>query len=133
MVHRELAQDIRDLFKLLNSIRFPLRSVLPIAEFEWNDDRSMEADNSTGFNYREIAGKNRLSQHAFGKAIDLNPRENPCITSMGISPIGAKYDPAKPGTIVENGPIVRFLEGRGWTWGGRWNSLKDYQHFEKTS
>jgi hypothetical protein len=48
-----------------------------------------------------------------------------------VRPEGAVYDPARPGTITGDSFIVKFLKERGWTWGGDWTSLKDYQHFEK--
>jgi hypothetical protein len=104
-------------------------------QFEWDDDRSMAANNTSGFNYRPMTGDGtsatRLSPHALGRAIDINPLLNPYIKGEMIKPDGAVYDPSRPGTITADSFIVKFLKKRGWTWGGDWTSLKDYQHFEK--
>ncbi len=134
VVDRRLARDVTELFGLMLQSNFPLATVIPLADprFRWDDNRSMAANNSSGFNYRHIAGTDRVSLHGHGQAIDLNPALNPYIARNGsIYPPGARYDPARPGTVVAGGCIVRFLDERGWTWGGRWTDRKDYQHFEK--
>jgi hypothetical protein len=107
--------------------------VNPVAheKFAWNDDRSMEANNTSGFNYRAITDGKKISNHALGRAIDINPLLNPYIRGEEVRPAGAIYDPTQAGTLVESSTIVRFMKERGWTWGGDWTSLKDYQHFEK--
>jgi peptidoglycan LD-endopeptidase CwlK len=97
----------------------------------------MMANNTSGFNYRMIAGTERLSNHARGRAIDINPLLNPCIRGDFVQPAGAAYDPSRPGTLTTDSPVTQFLKARGWIWGGDWASgrdgkpLKDYQHFEK--
>ncbi len=133
IVHREVAGDVRALFEAMHERRFPLTSVTPASDprFDWDDAKMMAADNSSGFNYRRIAGTDRLSYHAFGRAIDLNPALNPYIRNGCIEPAGATYDLSKPGTIGPDSFIVEFLEARGWTWGGRWTDPIDYQHFQK--
>lgn len=138
VIHRDLVDDLIDLFALIRKTGFPLTSVIPVADarFAWSDDASMAADNSSGFNYRTIAGMTKLSMHAYGRAFDLNPRRNPYIRGALVQPPGAVYDPSAPGTLTPECEIVRFLEARGWEWGGRWdpNDAKgrvDYQHFQK--
>lgn len=133
VVHQDVAPDMEALFEEMRRRRFPLASVLPASDprFGWNDEAMMSANNSSGFNYRTIAGTNRLSYHACGRAIDLNPALNPYIRDGRIEPPGATYDLSKPGTIGPDSFIVAFLESRGWTWGGRWTDPIDYQHFQK--
>lgn len=139
VVDRDLVRDVSGLFEKIFDDGFPIASAIPVAdlEFEWDDDRSMAANNTSGFNYRPITGTpggaigKRLSSHALGRAIDINPLLNPYIKGDAIRPEGAVYDPARPGTITTDSFIVRFLKERGWTWGGDWMSMKDYQHFEK--
>lgn len=133
VVHRDVADDVRDLFEEMRRRKFPLTSVIPASDprFRWDDAKLMAADNSSGFNYRTIAGTDRLSYHAYGRAIDLNPTLNPYIRDGRVEPPGASYDLTKPGTIGPDSFIVAFLEGRGWTWGGRWTDPIDYQHFQK--
>ena len=131
VLHRELAPDVAELFRLLLLDRFPIGRMTPFVAFDWSDDRSMEANNCSSFNYRLKIGKTELSAHATGRALDINPRQNPYINSDLILPRGAVYDSGAPGTLLSHGVAVTFLESRGWIWGGRWTALKDYHHFEK--
>ena len=130
-VHRDLAADVKDLFRLMLAERFPLSSVAPIANFDWDDERSMAANNSCGFNYRMTTDGSKLSNHALGRAIDLNPRFNPYRFGNIVQPAGAVYDPSRRGTLTADSRITQFLKGRGFIWGGDWGDRKDYQHFEK--
>ncbi len=133
VVDRDCANDVSALFEQIFTEGFPIAAAIPVADlqFAWDDDRSMFANNTSGFNYRLVTGGGRLSPHALGRAIDINPLLNPYIKGDVIKPEGAIYDPARPGTITVNSFIVTFLKERGWTWGGDWTNLKDYQHFEK--
>jgi hypothetical protein len=71
--------------------------------------------------------------HALGLAIDINPRRNPYIRGERILPPGSTYDPAAPGTLTPDSPVVRAFKSMGWKWGGDWSELGllDYMHFEK--
>lgn len=131
IVHDSVADEVLDIFDALLAMRFPIESVIPVVQFGFDDDRSMTANNSSGFNYRTIAGTNRLSNHAKGVAIDLNPRLNPYIRRGVVMPENGGYDPNAPGTIVADDAVVRLFESHGWSWGGYWRSVKDYQHFDK--
>ena len=135
VIHKKLATDVREIFALLLELRFPIARVIPIIAYGWDDEASMAANNSSGFNYRVIAGTDRLSEHAKGLAFDLNPLQNPFIGKDGkISPAGATYDPSVPGTITKDGPVVALFKSKGWKWGGYWKKdygILDYQHFEK--
>ena len=92
----------------------------------------MNDNNTSAMNYRCIAGTKRLSNHAYGKAVDINPFFNPVIYENGkISPANAKYDPDTDGTFTANHPVVKAFLDRGWRWGGNFNSFKDYHHFDK--
>lgn len=131
IVDQDLVADVEDAFKLLLEEKFPISSIIPISEFEWDDELSMGANNSSGFNYRTVAGTDKLSNHAYGRAIDINPLLNPYIKNGVISPHGATYNLSIPGTISSKSKIVVFLKNKGWSWGGDWKDRKDYQHFEK--
>ena len=79
-----------------------------------------------------IAGTKRISNHSYGKAIDINPFKNPVIHNDGrISPKGAKYDTSKPGTFSEKNVIVLEFLKRGWRWGRNFSEYKDNHHFDK--
>lgn len=131
VIHKDLEADIKMIFSLALKEKFPFDSVIPISKFDWNDKRSMTANNTSGFNYRNAAGSSRLSKHAFGRAIDINPFLNPYVKNNISRPQGSDYNPAKPGTLTPKSPLVRAFIKAGWIWGGNWKTLKDYQHFHK--
>lgn len=136
VIHRELAGDIKDLFNFIFTLpaeqRFPIKSVKPVILYNNDDEASMVDNNSSGFNYRTIEGQDKLSNHAYGLAIDLNPQQNPVIIEGHVTePANGEYDPTQLGTLYEGHPIVEFLKARGWEWGGDWEQKKDYQHFAK--
>jgi hypothetical protein len=136
VVHRALAVEVLDIFKALFAQRFPVEKMRPIESYGGDDDRSMDDDNTSGFNCRDVAGRpGVLSKHSHGRAIDVNPLRNPMVVGDKVSPpAGAKFaDRGKhvPGTLNPGDAAVREFTRRGWTWGGSWTSMKDYQHFEK--
>jgi len=132
VINYTLKEDILEAFELIKKLKFPIAKVIPIVKYNWDDNKSMADNNTSAFNYRFIANTNRLSNHSWGRAIDINPFQNPAIYNDGkISPSGAKYDTDAEGTLTANSDIVKFFKSRGWRWGGDWTSLKDYQHFDK--
>jgi|GEM_PF-448605 len=132
VVDRSLVGEVREAFRKALRAGFPIHSVIPVSHprFRWSDERSMAANNTSGFNYRRVTGGERLSRHALGTAVDVNPIQNPYIRGGTVLPPGARYDPHRPGTLTEEGPVVRAFLRFGWTWGGHWKTLKDYQHFQ---
>jgi hypothetical protein len=135
VVHQALAEEVREIFADIKAARFPIEKIVPVVRYDWSDDLSMVDNNSSCFNYRNIVGQQRLSQHARGRAIDINPLQNPYVKpgvkGTLILPPGAVYDPQQMGAIVEPGAVVEAFKRRGWNWGGDWHHLKDWQHFEK--
>lgn len=130
VVHAEVAGEVREIFKKLLEIRFPIQRIVPVVAYEWDDDASMAANNSSAFNYRVIFGTDRLSNHSYGRAIDINPVQNPYILRNGtVMPAGARYDLTQLGTVTAE--VAELFKSRGWTWGGDWTDRKDWQHFEK--
>ena len=133
----ELVGDVRKVFALMLRERFPIYSVIPISdrrfrkENRWDDELSMEANNTSSFNYREVTGGGRLSNHAYGRAVDINTFLNPYVKGDLVLPRGATYDPRVAGTFTAESPVVREFLRLGWAWGGNWKSPRDYQHFEK--
>jgi hypothetical protein len=129
LIDEDLANDVKAIFKEIEESRFPIAKVVPVCRYGWSDEASMAADNSSGFNYRNIPESSRLSEHAYGRAIDLNPVENPF-----MDPHKGKhrtYDPHVPGAITASSAPTRAFLRHGWHWGGFWRHAKDYQHFEK--
>jgi len=142
VVAKSVSHDVEDFFDKARQIHFPIAHAIPAADprYQWSDDKMMADNNTSGYNYRTIAGRPTLSNHAKGLAFDVNTFLNPYIyiNSAGQvinDPPGATYDPSRPGTLSADHPLVKFMQKRGWTWGGSWtletDQVIDYQHFEK--
>ena len=132
VVPRRLQKELAEIFTVIRATGFPVAKVVPIVQYGWLDEASMADNNTSAFNYRLVAGVNRLSRHAAGQAIDINPGQNPVIYSDGVSlPPGAVYDPQTPGTFNPDSPLMHEFLVRGWQWGGDFPGLKDYHHWEK--
>ena len=134
IVHRDVADDVLTVLRRLYAARFPIRRMVPVDAYGGSDFRSIQADNTSAFNCRFVDGTTRWSEHAYGRAIDLNPIENPYVTSGGTTSHGAsrpylRRSRYRPGMAVEGGVAVRAFAAVGWSWGGRWPGARDYQHF----
>ncbi len=138
--NKEIAQDLRDIFAELYKAKYPIERIRPISEYGDDDERSMQANNTSCYCYRPIEGSTKLSNHALGRAIDVNPLYNPCVRrkkdgTLLIQPATGKpyADRSKPFRykITKNDLCYRLFIRHGFRWGGSWRSLKDYQHFEK--
>lgn len=129
--NRIIADDLISIFRELHRQRYPIHSIRLIDEYNADDQRSMEANNTSCFNYR-LTTNGALSKHARGMAVDINPLWNPCIHITGkhagmIEPRNAQ----RTHKIDKNDLCYRLFIQHGFKWGGAWRSLKDYQHFEK--
>jgi hypothetical protein len=136
IVHERYAPDVVRVFERLYAARFPIRRMELVERYGSDDDRSMAADNTSGFNCRSVPGGG-WSEHAYGRAIDVNPLENPEVRGAKVSPpAGAAYlrrSRWARGMIHPGDGVVRAFVAAGWRWGGYWRSLKDYQHFSPTN
>ncbi len=132
MVHKDAADDVKEIFKIIEETKFPVGKCIPIVKYDWDDGASMDDNNSSAFNYRTIAGTKKMSNHAYGKAVDINPLWNPFTRRNGsVSPEKGKYDRNREGTFYKEQRIVKEFKKRGWRWGGEFTSYKDYHHFDK--
>ncbi len=138
--NKTIAKDVLEIFEELYKNRYPIASVRLIDDFEANDEESMRANNSSGFCYRAVRGSKKLSAHAKGMAVDVNPLYNPCVRRLRsgkvvVQPsVAAKYvdRSASFPCKIEKGDLVwKLFTSRGFKWGGAWKGVKDYQHFEK--
>ncbi len=137
-----IAQDLVEVFYELYKAEYQIEKIRLIDEYEGDDDRSMEDNNTSCFNYRMVEGTDKLSRHAYGLAIDVNPFYNPYVRynkdgSLHIDPKGsepyADRSVSFPYKIDENDLCHKLFKEHGFTWGGDWNSMKDYQHFQKNT
>lgn len=135
VVHKDVADEVLTIFRSLYVRRYPIEKIRRIEAYGGDDMTSMRDDNTSAFNCRVIAGTNRLSRHAYGLAIDINPLYNPYVKGDDVQPPeGAAYlDRSRDvkGMIQAEDICRREFMVRGWDWGGDWESRKDYQHFEK--
>jgi hypothetical protein len=137
VVHRFYASRILRVLHKLFRARFPIKSLRLVDAYGADDNASMAANNTSGYNCRFVAGTRRWSEHALGRAIDLNPLVNPYVTGSGrvSPPAGWSYaNRARRarGMVREGDVVVRAFAAAGWRWGGRWTRSKDYQHFSVT-
>ena len=135
VVHEDVAMDVVEAFGVLYEAGFPIRRMERVEEYGGSDDASMAADNTSAFNCRPITGTtDRFSIHSYGKAIDLNPVENPYVRGDTVLPeAGRAYldrSDVRPGMVVDKDLVTKAFKKAGFKWGGDWKSLKDYQHFE---
>ncbi len=155
IVAKSLADEVLDIFAELFDIQYPIERMelidkyqdLITDEFDTLDRSSMGRNNTSCFCYRVVSGTDNLSYHAYGKAIDLNPKINPWVSSGGtVSPRNAKKyanrsgatkedsdwtDVEKRAYIGKDTEVYKIFKKYGWEWGGFWNS-RDYQHFQKS-
>ena len=135
IVNRKVAYDVLQIFSELYKAKFKIERISLVDNYGANDIKSMNANNTSSFNYRPIMGGKTLSKHALGLAIDINPVQNPYISGKLVLPAKAKNflnrKNVRPGMIIKYGKCYQIFIKHGWTWGGNWKSPKDYQHFEK--
>lgn len=137
--NQAIAQDLVEIFYELYQAEYRIENIRLIDEYNADDLLSMEDNNTSCFNYRTVEGSTKLSKHALGLAIDVNPFFNPYITyengEQKVSPAGSEAyaDRSKPFAykIDENDLCYKLFTEHGFIWGGHWNSCKDYQHFQK--
>jgi hypothetical protein len=133
VVHRDQARRVLGVLERLFRVGYPIRRMRLVDAYRADDDRSMAANNTSAFNCRRVAGTSRWSEHAYGRAIDVNPVRNPYIAGRHVSPpAGRPYaNRARraPGMIHAGDAVVRAFAAAGWAWGGNWRAARDYQHF----
>lgn len=138
--HQDIADDLIEIFQELYKAHYPIERIQLIDDYNADDEQSMLHNNTSCFNYRRVAGSKTLSYHSQGKAIDINPLYNPCVKrlrngSTSVSPKTGRAYSNRSKTfkykIDHNDLVYKLFKKHGFTWGGDWKSLKDYQHFEK--
>lgn len=134
VVHADIAGRTVTVFEQLYQQDYPIRRMEPIEAYGGSDFDSIEADNTSAFNCRLATNSDTWSNHAYGRAIDVNPLENPYIlrgrtVHTASEPYLDRGD-VRPGMLVEGSPAVAAFDAQGFSWGGRWASPVDTQHFE---
>lgn len=137
--NRLIADKLIAIFRELYELHYPIQRMQLPDNYDADDERQMRDNNTSCFCYRPIAGSKRLSYHALGLAVDINPLYNPCVKqrpdgSLSVQPATGKAYTDRDKTfrykITRNDPCYRIFLRHGFSWGGSWRSSKDYQHFE---
>jgi hypothetical protein len=137
VVRGRVVPDVVTAFRAMYKGRFPIRRMRPISAYDGDDNRSMRHDNTSAFNCRYAVsnGPKHWSMHAYGLAVDIDPRENPYLLDGKVLPPQGKpfvdRSNVRPGMVVPGSVPVRAFTAVGWGWGGVWSS-PDYQHFSST-
>jgi hypothetical protein len=133
VVNKDVAKEVKVIFGELFKAKYPIKLMIPIVKYGWHDQKSINVNNTSAFNYRKVIGPGtdptKLSNHSYGRAIDLNPYQNPFVNAKGVGP--RPYKPGVKGTITKGDAATKAFAKYGWEWGGSFDGPKDYQHFQK--
>ena len=145
IVNKDIQEDMLNIFKELFNNKYEINSIKLIDDY-WQDgcsgniadNNSIEANNTSCFCYRPVAGGESISNHGYGRAIDINPQQNPYVENGENSHRNAdeyvnnRYV-GEPHVIVASDEDICYstFTKYGFTWGGNWTNPIDYQHFEK--
>ncbi|WP_157041780.1 M15 family metallopeptidase [Nitriliruptor alkaliphilus] len=136
VLHRDAVADVRVALTRSYEAGFHIERMRLVDRYGADDDRSMAANNSSAFNCRTVSGSTRWSEHAYGRAIDINPVQNPYVAGSTVEPeAGRAYldrSNVRRGMLVRGDATVTAFKDRGWGWGGDWSSIKDYMHLSST-
>lgn len=127
-VHKSVANEVVKIFDEIKDCGFIIEKINTIDNYNYSDEESVKDNNTSGYNFRFVAGTTKLSDHAVGLAIDINPALNPWIHPSALDIFN--YDPSVEGTIVDGDDVCKIFAKYGWSWGGNWRN-PDYQHFFK--
>lgn len=140
VVNKAIAKDVLEIFRQLYEAGYPIERMRLIDYWDADDERAMTANNSSSFNFRFISHTNKVSKHGMGMAIDINPLYNPYTKTLADGKTIVEPAAGKPYLDrqrkykykIERGDLCfRLFRKYGFLWGGDWQSVKDYQHFEK--
>ena len=141
IVHKDVSVEVTEIFEALYEMDYPIKKMRLVSDYKGSDWQSIEVDNTSAFNCRNATGSKKWSKHSYGKAIDINPIENPYISRSGrISHkeslqyrkrVHKKATSADKALLLKNDKATKIFEKYGWKWGGDWSGVKDYQHFSK--
>jgi hypothetical protein len=142
ITNARFARPLTRVFGRLYELRFPVRHMRFADYYGPRGGRPKDGDVTQSFECRQAAASpctggrtGTWSMHAYGLAVDLNPRENPYVgCGQSRDPTARSYrdrSRRRPGMV--GGRAVRAFGGIGWSWAGAWaGDTKDYMHFSST-
>ena len=138
--NKRIASKLLTIFRELYEAHYPIQRITLPDNYNADDERQMRANNTSCFCYRAVSDTKHLSKHAYGLAIDINPLYNPYVRyrkkdghrivepATGVPYVDRKKDFRYK--ITTEDLCYKLFIFHGFTWGGAWRSMKDYQHFE---
>jgi len=136
MVAASEADDVVSVFRALYAARFPIEEMRIPTTDDLDAHPTGDGNNTAAFVCRPTVGATSWSAHAYGLAVDVNPFMNPYQRDDVVLPeLASSYlrrDWQRPGMFGPVSLVVREFARIGWSWGGVWRTLKDYQHFSAT-
>ena len=134
VVNRDTARSVVRLFTALFDAGFPIASMVGVEAFGGDTEASLRANNTSAYNCRRLDQINAPpmeSPHANGRAIDINPVQNPWMDLRCSCWVPGKRNSARtpgPGKILPDDDVVRMFEAEGWIWQNI--KVPDYMHFD---
>ncbi len=133
LVHADVADDVVGAFRRLHQARFPIEEMRITRLDELGAHPTGDANNTGAFVCRPSRGTTSWSEHAYGRALDINPFHNPYVKGDLVLPeLASAYidrSTPRPGMIFADGVATAAFADIGWGWGGTWRSNQDYMHF----
>ncbi len=144
IVAADLQSDFTGIFMELFEAEYEIQSMY-LPDHYWTgdptstDSASIDVNNTSCFMYRPATGSSKLSKHSYGRAIDINPQQNPYVSYTSGAPVWSHENAndyidrttGLPHVITEEDICYQIFIKYGFTWGGSWTNIKDYQHFQK--
>jgi D-alanyl-D-alanine carboxypeptidase len=138
VVNETVAAPLAKVFRKLYAMRFPIREMSWDSMYGPHPDKtgdvtaSFECRNAVPSPCNGYSKGTNWSMHAYGEAVDLDPRENPYVgcgmTRDKTARSYMKRSHVRPGMVT---PAIyrKTFATIGWGWGGLWSgSTKDYMH-----
>ncbi|MCI0688441.1 MAG: M15 family metallopeptidase [Sporichthyaceae bacterium] len=136
VINRGYAADIVEVFQKLYAAKFPIEEMRLVTTADVEAEPTGDTNNTSAYVCRAAVGQTRWSEHAYGRAIDVNPFHNPYVNDDLVLPeLASAYldrSDRRPGMIRRNDVVVKAFADIGWPWGGDWRNSKDYQHFSSS-
>ncbi len=140
LVHADAADAVVAMFRAMHEARFPLEQVAITTPADLDAPPTGDGNVTSAFVCRDARGSGSWSEHAYGRAVDINPFQNPYVkeTDEGrvvLPELATAYTDRSrdlPGMLHPDGPVVAAIEAAGWTWGGTYTSLQDLMHVSAT-
>lgn len=136
LVNRAVAAGAVKIFQQLFAADFPIERMVVATKAEVDAPPTGDGNTTGSYACRPVARGTTWSEHAYGRAIDVNPFQNPYVKGDVVLPeLATAYADrtrVRPGMILPGSVVVKAFAGNGFSWGGDYRSLKDWMHFSTT-